>query len=391
MNNELCPAHILIVDDDTSFGQMLASVIDICPGLTCSLADNAKEALKVLDERGVDVVITDINMPDISGMELTRIIKEEYTLDVIVITGYQDITYEEAIESGANDFIEKPVKPTELILRLKRVLRERAILNECKNAEIKLLNTLHQLQEATDLLVQYEKKAIISRFSAGIAHEILNPTTIISSRLQMMEANKDLSKELKQSLKVCKDQIQRIVKISHDLRQTAHPSPSKHTLCNMGLIIRKALSAMDTLSASNNVQCSLSISEDIPLIELDHDKIERVVLNLIFNALDAMEGKEEKILTIALHSTDKSKDQNHILISIADTGIGIPEEDMPEIFEPFFTTKISGKGTGLGLSVCHGTIMEHGGNIWAENNDAGGATFFISLPIHDGDTPTSAT
>src|SRR3990170_4697205 len=164
--NELSPVRILIVDDDKSFGQMLENAIIKCAGFDCSFAEGAQEALTVLEERVFDVVITDIKMPDMSGLELTRIIKEKYDSDVIVITGYnEDITYEEAFENGADDFIEKPVRPTELIIRLKRVLRERLNLNIIKSAETQLLNTVHQLQEAKDMLVQYEMEMVLSRFS----------------------------------------------------------------------------------------------------------------------------------------------------------------------------------------------------------------------------------
>jgi PAS domain S-box-containing protein len=146
--NELRHAHILIVDDDNSFGQMLKNVVIRCTGFDCSFAESAREALKLLEENIVDVVITDIKMPDVSGLELTRIIKEKYDSDVIVITGYnEDFTYEEAIENGANDFIEKPVRPTELIIRLKRVLRERAIIYKRRQAEDALMKSESQYRD----------------------------------------------------------------------------------------------------------------------------------------------------------------------------------------------------------------------------------------------------
>lgn len=379
--SDLYPVHILIVDDDKSLGQMVKNVIIKCTEFDCSFAESAREALRILEERAVDVVITDIKMPDMSGLALIRIIKEKYDSDVIVITGYyEDFTYEEAIENGAKDFIEKPVRPAELIIRLKRVLWERDVLDKYKNSETKLLDTVHQLQEATDLLVQYEKQATLARFSAGIAHEILNPTTIISSRLQMMESNNNLSETLKESLKVCRNQIKRIVRISWDLHQSAHPSLAKCSSMDIGILIKKALFVMDTALKSANVQYLLDISPTMPMIALDPDKIERLIINLIFNALDAMEGKKEKILRITLQEAAVSNERNGALISVADNGIGIKEESLPKIFEPFFTTKVPGKGTGLGLSVCYGIVTEHGGKIWAENNDAGGATFFISLP-----------
>ena len=258
MMSDLYPVHILIVDDDKSVGKMLKNVIIKGTEFDCSFAESASEALKVLEERIVDVVVTDIKMTDMTGLELSRIIKDKYDSDVIVMTGYyEDFTYEEAIENGANDFMEKPVRPTELIIRLKRALRERAVLHKYKNVETKLSNTLQQLQEATDMLVQYEKQVTIARFSAGVAHEILNPTAIISSRLQMMEENNNLSESLKESLKICRAQVQRIVKIGRDLHQTAHSIPPKSILADVRLIIRKALSMMDANIKSEGVHYTL--------------------------------------------------------------------------------------------------------------------------------------
>jgi two-component system NtrC family sensor kinase len=254
-------------------------------------------------------------------------------------------------------------------------------ISERMNEEKRLLDALHQLQEATDLLVQYEKQTTIARFAAGVAHEILNPTTIISSRLQIMEANNDLSEKLKESLRICREQIQRIVNISNDLRQSAHPHPAQRKLVNIGVVIEKALFVMDASLVSANVQYVLDVPLTIPMINLDADKIERLMINLIFNALDAMEGKEGKFLRIALQEDNSSIERNRILISVSDNGSGVKEDDLPKFFEPFFTTKAPGKGTGLGLSVCYGIVTEHGGKIWAENNKVGGATFIISLPV----------
>ena len=149
--SELYPAHVLIVDDDRALGEMLMNFISKCPGFDCSYCDSAREALQTLEKRVFDVVVTDIKMPDMSGLELTRIIKEKYDSGVIVVTGYyEDFTYEQAIENGANDFIEKPVRPTELIIRLKRILRERAISYKRWQAE----ESLRESEEAARRLAQ---------------------------------------------------------------------------------------------------------------------------------------------------------------------------------------------------------------------------------------------
>jgi PAS domain S-box-containing protein len=140
--NELPFVRILIVDDDRAFGKMIESVIRKLTGFDCSFVESAKEALKFMEEKAVDVVISDIKMPDMTGIELMEIIKWKYDSDVIMITGYhEDFTYEDAVNKGANDFIGKPVRPTELILRLKRVLRERAVSYKRKQAEDALIRS----------------------------------------------------------------------------------------------------------------------------------------------------------------------------------------------------------------------------------------------------------
>lgn len=159
--SELYPAHVLIVDDDKSFGEMLLNVINKCTGFDCSFCDSARGALQALEKRVFDVVITDIKMPDMSGLELTRIIKEKYDSGVIVLTGYyEEFTYEQTIENGANDFIEKPVQPSELIIRLKRILWERAILYKRQQAEEELVGkskALEELNMALKILIDHYK------------------------------------------------------------------------------------------------------------------------------------------------------------------------------------------------------------------------------------------
>ncbi len=126
MNEDQKQAQILVVDDDVSFGKMVEQVLNGITEYHCSLVSCALEALDIMAQRTFDVVITDLQMPNMNGLALTRIIREKYDVSVIIVTGfYNDFNYEEAVENGADDFIEKPVRPTELILRLKRLLRER--------------------------------------------------------------------------------------------------------------------------------------------------------------------------------------------------------------------------------------------------------------------------
>jgi len=131
--------HILIVDDDNAVRNLIQRGIQ-SSGYSCSIAESGEAALKILENKKIDVVISDIVMPGLTGIELTRLVRERYDCDVIIMTGYaEDYTYEKVIEEGAGDFIQKPINVKELVIRLKRVLRERELLSERDrtNAELK--------------------------------------------------------------------------------------------------------------------------------------------------------------------------------------------------------------------------------------------------------------
>ncbi len=163
--------HLLIVDDDEPIRTMLCQIMRQA-GYECSSAPSGEKALEFLDQRSVDIVITDIRMPGINGFGLTEAVKQKYTADVIVITGYGgEFGYEEAMEKGASDFALKPLRPQELITRVKRVLRERALLAERAGMEerlreltvtdelTKLYNSRHffkQLQSEVDRAARYD-------------------------------------------------------------------------------------------------------------------------------------------------------------------------------------------------------------------------------------------
>ena len=174
--------QVLIVDDNEQVGRVLESGIRL-HGYACMLVKNAKEALAVLDSRGADVVISDILLPDMNGLDLTEVIKRNYDADVIVITGYHgEYSHEQAVERGASDFLAKPVKLSELGIRLKRVFRERAILEMHRQAEA------HQqlVTQILEILNQTEKKTDAIRDILGLIKEFTD-TEAIGIRLREAE------------------------------------------------------------------------------------------------------------------------------------------------------------------------------------------------------------
>jgi len=234
------------------------------------------------------------------------------------------------------------------------------------------------LQAASDQLLQAEKLSAIGQLSAGVAHEILNPLNIISLELQLIQEMKHLPRDVSEELNICMAQIDRIVAIADGLMQLARVSDKKMETTQINDLVAGILALHKAQLMIDKIETVVRYQDGLPEILMDQKKIEQVILNLIANARGAMEGRESKILRIATGW----ESNNAIRITVADTGRGIATEHLSKLFNPFFTTKAQGKGTGLGLSISYGIIKDHGGRIWAENNSWGGASFYISLPVH---------
>jgi len=253
-------------------------------------------------------------------------------------------------------------------------------ITERKQAERNLIETLQQLQETRDMLIQFEKHAAVGRLAAGVAHEILNPASIISSRLQFLE-EENLSEPARENVRISREQLQRIVKISHDLLQSSAKKPRVLVGGDLRRVIEVGLQMTERRRKEDHLQVEYNpLPETIP-VKMEMDRMVRVMVNLILNACDAMTGNQAKRMIISVHRPEVALTRPSVRLIVADKGHGIPAGDLGKIFEPFFTTKAPGKGTGLGLSVSKGIIHEHGGTIHAENNDMGGASFIVELPL----------
>jgi len=233
------------------------------------------------------------------------------------------------------------------------------------------------LENSRNMLIRSEKLAAIGQLSAGVAHEILNPVNIMGMRLQMLEMTEALSEKTKEAVRTCEEQIKRITKITRDLQQFARVSEKQITPSNINELIEQVLSLMGPRLKIEGVNVDARYQADLTPVPLDKDRMGQVILNLINNALDAMKGRPARTLRVVTELTDKG----HVRLCFSDTGSGIPDEILPRIFDPFFTTKEAGKGTGLGLSISYGITQDHNGTIRAENNEQGGATFIVELPV----------
>ena len=166
--------------------------------------------------------------------------------------------------------------------------------------------------------------------------------------------------------------------------QFSRQEKSEFTDVKINETVEKSVGIVDHQLGLNNVQVNVQLGLDIPEIIGNPNQLQQVLMNLAINAQQAMEpdGGTVDIVTYC--------DDDHVYISVSDTGPGISEEVAEKIFEPFFTTKAAGEGTGLGLSVTYGIIRDHKGDIRVEKADGGGARFVIELPLHITREPVAA-
>jgi signal transduction histidine kinase/ActR/RegA family two-component response regulator len=233
-----------------------------------------------------------------------------------------------------------------------------------------------KLKSSYDLLLHSEKMALMGQVVAGIAHELNNPLTIVIGNIQLMMM-RELNEKNVQSLTRIKDGADRASKIVKNLLTFARQEKPERKLTDINGVLKKALELRAYELKVSNIEVNTELAEDLPETMADPHQLQRVFLNLIVNAEQAMIDAHGKGLLRLSTRADAGK----ILVFVSDDGPGIPRENLRRIFEPFFTTKPVGKGTGLGLSICQGIIGEHGGRIDVESTAARGTTFIIELPV----------
>jgi len=233
-------------------------------------------------------------------------------------------------------------------------------------------------------LMQAQKMESMGLLTAGIAHEVGNPLTSISSIVQVLERSTD-EPFVRDKLELIRNQVNRISRIIRDLVDFSRRSNYEIELTDVNACVREAMAIVGVARKAKPIAFDLEPDHNIPRMALVSDQIQQVLVNILINAVDAVDDRmadlppEERSGRIACRTKTAGSD---LLIEIADNGKGIPGRDLPKIFEPFFTTKRVGEGTGLGLWVSYGIIKSFHGEILVDSVEGQGTTFTIQLPLH---------
>lgn len=223
-------------------------------------------------------------------------------------------------------------------------------------------------------LFHSEKLASIGILAAGVAHEVGNPLSAISGYSQILMSGGIPDEEAREYLEAIESQTGRIQRIIKDLLDYSKPSAGVSSDVNLAEALPTIMSMLTAQKAFRNIEVKYDLADEVPPVHLDQDQLTQVIINIALNAAQAME--KGGTLTISL-----TREENQAVISLADSGPGIPPDTAGRIFDPFFTTKTVGQGTGLGLSICHRIIENYHGAIDLDTEPGQGATFIIRLPL----------
>lgn len=249
-------------------------------------------------------------------------------------------------------------------------------LGENFNNLMFLLETkARQVGRMQNEMVEKEKMVAIGQIASGIAHEVGNPLSSISSIVQMLK-RRGSSEPMREQLNLIETHIQRISGTVRQVVHLARPRPARWEQLDVGTTLEEAIELISFDRRARNVEIDLQLPKPLPTTYGLHGELQQVFINLALNALDAMPDGGK--LSVRAKRREAS-----ILVSFRDTGCGISEEVGRRMFEPFFTTKGPGQGTGLGLAVSYGIIQKHGGAIDYDSVPEEGTTFTIRLPLRN--------
>jgi len=361
--------NILIVDDEIGSRESMKMILN--SRFQVSTADSGYKAIELIKQTDFDVVVLDIRMPDMSGIEVLKHIKEaEPSPEVMMVTAYAALeTCKDALNMGAYGYVEKPFKMDEL-----REVVSRGIDRKLKSA--KTIQLGKDFDEVRNQLIQLEKLSSLGQMASEVIHELATPITGVLGYSEFL-LEQECDGIIRNSLQKIKSEAERCQIIIRNILTFARKPDNLTTYININEVVSRTIDIKTHQLRVDNIKSEFILDPDLPNILADFNQIQQVVINIVNNAQDAMkksDGKRQLSITT-------THDLEFIYIAISNNGPSIPQEHLDQIFEPFFTTKKAEQGTGLGLSISRDILQKHNGDIRVSSKEGEGVTFTLEIPI----------
>lgn len=378
---------VLVVDDDPMIRQLLNEALTM-EGYQATTAEDGEKALQALEKHAVDVIITDLSMPGMNGLELIRRTNIDHPhVPKIIITGAG--TLENAIEAiriGAYDYIRKPLNLGELWIVLDRAVKNRSLVLSNLKYQQQLQESNQRLEqrvkERTDELVRSMRMK--DDFLSHLSHEILTPLAPLKGYLSIMHQNLADSETVAESLDAARKEAARLHQLLEGLINLSRLVTGETGLMKMSTdlnsCIEKIMESEREKADRKELVLTATLDRELPCFQADASKIEQVVTSLLSNAIKFSETGG----TVTLSSFRRGK---QVILQVSDSGIGIPLAEQTRVFDAFYqvdgSTRRKHGGIGIGLSLARKLVELHGGGIDLESTTGNGTTVTVTIPLSD--------
>ena len=371
---------VLVVDDEPPNRDLLAHLLR-SQGYGVLTAGDGVSALSAIRAGGVGLVLVDIMMPRMDGIEVCQAIRRDLklpNLPVVFITSLSDRESRvRAKEAGADDYLVKPIDTLELLIRVENLwkLRQYYELVERHNS---LLG--EELQRATERLLHVERLSTVGSLAAGVGHELGNLAGIFRGSLELIRQS------LASGSPVDPREVAKLERVmahldhhAAQLLKLGHSGGEEDRGLDLSKVVSGVVELLRGTGRAKHANIALKLPEHAPHVRMARARLEQVLFNLILNALDALRGVEgrERVVTVTVEARD-ALERTRVLVM--DNGVGIDEADLGRVFEPYFTTKPIDQATGLGLTLVRQTVESVGGRVVLISRKGEGTTAIVDFP-----------
>lgn len=375
---------VLVVEDEPDMRRYLTEIL--AGEYQVMQARDGREGLRLALEREPDLIVLDLMLPEIDGLEVCRRIRsaaKPRSSRIMLLTARADEQSKlTALENGANDFLTKPFSTVEVLTRLRNLLENARLERDLAVRNARLEQTLKDLEATQAQLIQSEKLNALGSLSAGLLHEINNPLNYSLTALQLLGADPsiqgdELMREIVGDIQEGMDRIRAIVS---DLRAFAYPTEAER---QGAFDLNEAVEA--ALRFTAHELKGIEVIQGLPApawVLGSKSHLTQVLVNLLVNAAQAIgtvtDGRPGRI---QIHGEER---EGRLWVRVSDNGVGMDEQTLTRIFDPFFTTRDVGEGMGLGLSICHTIVTNHQGRLTAISRLGEGTDLSFDLAVAEG-------